>query len=165
MSPFMTLSGQRIQLELQQPAEVLQWVSSLPAEVRSEISPAWLSAVSRLTTADPWYCMFQIRMMAGGVVAGSCAFKGPPDEFGAVELAYGVEGPWQGQGIATEAVRLLLKFCRGQSAVQSVIGHTVPDNAGSARVLEKCGFVCCGPVQHPEDGEVNRWELVLCSST
>jgi len=46
--PTMILTGPRIHLKQRQPSEVLQWVESLPAEVRAEISADWLSAVSRL---------------------------------------------------------------------------------------------------------------------
>ncbi|MFN9036658.1 MAG: hypothetical protein ACK5YO_10215, partial [Planctomyces sp.] len=75
MTEVLVLTGQRVRLELQQPADVLQWVESLPAEVRSEISADWLSAVSGLSAADPWYCGFRIVLIDSGLAVGSSAFK------------------------------------------------------------------------------------------
>ena len=34
------------------------------------------------------------------------------------------------------------------------------DNDSSARVLLACGFTLVGPVELPDDGLVNRWELL-----
>jgi len=39
-----------------------------------------------------------------------------------------------------------------------VRAHTKADNAASARVLAKCGFLRTGEVIDPEDGLVSRWE-------
>lgn len=161
MTEVLVLTGQRVRLELQQPADVLQWVVSLPAEVRSEISADWLSAVSGLSAADPWYCGFRIVLIDSGLAVGSSGFKGAPDATGLVELAYGVDEAWQGMGLATEAVGLLLQFCADQTNVCRVIGYTRPENTASARVLQKCQFACCGLCQHPEDGEVFLWERWL----
>lgn len=161
MTEELVLTGQRIRLELQQPAEVLRWVESLPAEVRSEISAEWLSAVSGLTAADPWYCGFRIVLIDAGLAVGSTAFKGAPTATGSVELGYGVDESVRGRGLATEAVGLLLRFCADQANVRRVIAHTKPDNTASIRVLQKCEFTCCGLCQHPEDGEVFLWERGL----
>lgn len=155
------LRGLRIHLKLRQPSEVLQWVESLPAEVRAEVSADWLSAVSRLSAADPWYCGFLFVLNESGTAAGSGAFKGPPDASGTVELAYGTDESQQGQGLATEAVGLLVQFCREQQGICRVIAHTLPENTASIRVLQKNQFCCCGLRQHPEDGEVLLWERLL----
>ena len=161
MCPTMILTGPRIHLKQRQPSEVLQWVESLPAEVRAEISVDWLSAVSRLSMADAWYCGFLFVLNESGTAAGSGGFKGPPDASGTVELAYGVDESLQGQGLATEAVGLLLQFCREQAGVCRVIACTRPGHTASARVLQKNQFSCGGLCLHPEDGEVLLWERLL----
>ena len=153
------LSGPHLTLKPRSTAEVLDWIQSLQPEVQKEISPIWLDAIHGLSQADPWYCGFRILHRENGTEVGSCGFKGPPNSRGIVELAYGIHEDWQQRGFATEAVQLLVQFCRLQSAVKIIQAHTKPDNLASARVLTKAGFNCLGLVHHPEDGTVNRWEL------
>jgi len=69
MTEVLVLTGQRVRLELQQPADVLQWVESLPAEVRSEISADWLlgAASSRgLRMPLDWWNLPGVLMRNGG---------------------------------------------------------------------------------------------------
>jgi RimJ/RimL family protein N-acetyltransferase len=42
--------------------------------------------------------MFSIIAKESNHAVGSCGFKAPPDEQGAVEIAYGVDEPFQSQG-------------------------------------------------------------------
>jgi ribosomal-protein-alanine N-acetyltransferase len=71
---------------------------------------------------------------ASRAVVGTCAYKGPPDANGAVEIAYFTFPEQQGRGYAT----------------------AIAD--ASARVLEKLGFRHLGEITRPEDGPIWRWE-------
>jgi RimJ/RimL family protein N-acetyltransferase len=75
-----------------------------------------------------------------------------------VELAYGIDVPHRGRGLATEVAGALAEFAFSDGRVRMVRGHTKPGNASSARVLEKCAFHRVGEVIDPEDGPVVRWE-------
>ncbi len=94
-----------------------------------------------------------------GATIGSCAYKGPPDVDGAVEIAYGIDPAYQGRGYATEAARALVEYAMSNDQVRVVRAHTRPDGKASMRVLGKLGFTCVGEVLDPEDGLVLRWEL------
>jgi RimJ/RimL family protein N-acetyltransferase len=89
---------------------------------------------------------------------GGCAFKGPPDGDGVVELAYGIDETHRGRGYATEAAGALAEFAFASGLVRVVRAHTRGENDASARVLSKCGFTRVGDVIDPEDGQVVRWE-------
>ncbi len=158
----MVLTTSRLELTLQTPAEVLAWVETLPSEVRVEISPDWLARVRSARGPDPWSCLFQIRLRDGdeaGTQVGSCGYKGPPDDDGMVEIAYGIDEPFRGQGFATEAAAALVEFALGRAEVRTVRANTKGGNLASERTLVKCGFTLRGEFQDPEDGAVNRWEI------
>ena len=148
----------RLDLTLQSPAEVLAWVESLPADVRAEVSPVWVERVRRTPPGDPWALGYTAVDRASGATVGSCAFKGPPDADGTVEVAYGTDEAHRGNGYATEMAAGLAAFALADGRVRVVIAHTKSDNGASARVLAKCGFRLIGEVIDPEDGPVNRWE-------
>lgn len=155
------LQTERLRLELQKAADTLRWIASLDVTTRAEVSPEYIKRLQAVDGADPWTCMFTIVHAATGSVVGSCAFKGPPNPNGMVEIAYGIEPEQQNRGYATEAAQALVAFCRTENNVQVVRAHTMSSNDASARVLRKSGFHFVGEVIDPEDGLVNRWELTL----
>jgi ribosomal-protein-alanine N-acetyltransferase len=156
--PTLVIPTPRLDLVLQTPDEVLAWVESLPPDARAEVSPAWVERVRSTTAGDPWSLSFTVKERDGQVSVGGCAFKGPPDADGMVELAYGIDEEYQGRGYATEAAAALADFAVADERVRIVRAHTKPENGASARVLEKCGFTNLGEVVDPEDGLVWRWE-------
>lgn len=126
--------------------------------VSDEVSPAWLSRLRASSTADPWVHGFAIVHRESRSVIGNVGFKGPPDEQGMVEIAYGIVPAFQGRGYATEAAEAAVVFAFGNSRVRRARAHTLPTPNASTRVLEKCGFEYTGEVVDPEDGLVWRWE-------
>ncbi len=148
----------RLDLILQTPAQVLAWVDSLPDADRAEVSSAWIERVRATPEGDPWSLSFSVVERSSGASVGGCAFKGPPDADGVVELAYGIDPPHQGRGFATEAAAALADFARTDARVRVVRAHTKPGSEASERVLVKCGFLLVGEVIDPEDGRVHRWE-------
>ncbi|WP_306183802.1 MULTISPECIES: GNAT family N-acetyltransferase [unclassified Streptomyces] len=72
-------------------------------------------------------------ILADGDVVGSTAVYGEPGER---EVTYWVDRAYWGQGIATAALRALL----AQVPERPLYARAASDNAGSLRVLEKCGF-------------------------
>jgi RimJ/RimL family protein N-acetyltransferase len=148
----------RLDLVLQTPDEVLAWIDSLPPADRAEVSPDWVKRVRATAVGDPWALSFKAIERATGSAVGSCAFKGPPDAAGVVEVGYGIDPAHRGCGFATEMAGALVGFTFASGQVRLVLAHTKPDNAESARVLSKCGFHRVGEVMDPEDGLVCRWE-------
>ena len=143
---------------LQTPEEVLAWVESLPPADRAEVSPDWVARVRSAAAGDPWALSFSVVERASRSAVGGCAFKGPPDADGVVEVAYGIDLAHRGRGFATEATAALAAFALASGRVRLIRAHSKPDNSASARVLEKCSFHRVGEVIDPEDGLVSRWE-------
>ena len=124
-----------------------------------EVSQSWLDALRSSTETDPWRHGFFIVDRDSNQVVGTAGFKGPPDNEGVVEIAYGVAPDYQGRGFATEAAHALVEFALANPAVATVRAHTLPGANASTRVLSKNGFRHLGEVIDPEDGRVWRWEL------
>lgn len=72
-----------------------------------------------------------------GAVAGHIGSHG---WFGKPEVSYWLGREYWGQGIATQALRLLLT----QEKTRPLYARAAKDNIASLRVLEKCGFAICG---------------------
>ena len=73
-------------------------------------------------------------------VVGSIDTKDVPDATGTVEIGYGVDEPFRGQGYATEAVRLMVARVFATGQVERVVAETEDGNPASDRVLLKAGF-------------------------
>ena len=72
-------------------------------------------------------------VLVDGAVVGSTAVYGRPGER---EVTYWIDRASWGRGIATTALRILLE----QVPERPLYARAAADNAGSRRVLEKCGF-------------------------
>ncbi|MFT3808209.1 GNAT family N-acetyltransferase [Arenimonas sp.] len=153
----MELTTPRLRLRLQTLDEVLAWIDAMSPDDRAAVSPAWISQAKAATPGDPWAFSFTVFDRGSGSSIGGCSFKGPPNADGIVEIAYGIDPQHQNRGYATEAAKALIDFALSDARVRQVIAHTMPDNAISSRVLEKCGFRRIGEIFDPEDGLVSRW--------
>ena len=129
--------------------------------VSDDVSPHWLERLRRAAGPDPWVFGFAVIHRDDQCVIGAASFKGPPDDDGVVEIAYGIAPSYRGRGFATEAARALVSFALERVDVTSIRAHTKPENDASGRVLSKCGFHQVGEVEDPEDGLVWRWERVV----
>ncbi|WP_030318492.1 GNAT family N-acetyltransferase [Streptomyces sp. NRRL B-3229] len=72
-------------------------------------------------------------VLADGDVVGSAAVYGEPGER---EVTYWIDRTYWGRGIATAALRELIV----QVPERPLYARAAADNAGSLRVLHKCGF-------------------------
>src|SRR5579862_2601544 len=104
----LTLKTERLQLVLQSTEEVLSQIEALSPTDRTHVSQEWLERVRASEQPNHWTHGFSMIDLASGNVVGSCAFKGPPDPEGIVEIAYGVNPDYGRRGYATEAARALI---------------------------------------------------------
>ncbi len=111
--------------------------------------------------ADPTSMAWGTRMFIyedPPTLVGWGGFKGPPQE-GAVEIGYAVAPAWRGRGIASAAVRELLREAWAASGVEAVLAHTLAEHNASVRVLEKAGFTNEAEVADADAGVLWRWRL------
>ncbi|MFF3216771.1 GNAT family N-acetyltransferase [Streptomyces sp. NPDC002886] len=96
-------------------------------------------------------------VLADDEVVGHAAVYGPPDER---EVTYWIDRKHWGRGIATAALAALVDLV----SVRPLRAHAAADNAGSIRVLEKCGFVVTGQGRgfgQARGGEIDEVLLTL----
>ena len=129
--------------------------------VSGEVSPEWLSRLRASTATDPWVHGFVVVHRETGLAIGSAGFKGPPDDDGIVEIAYGIVPSHQGRGYATEAAAALVAYAIESGQARRIRAHTLPTPNASTRVLAKCELQYIGEVIDPEDGLVWRWERAV----
>jgi len=91
-------------------------------------------------------------------LVGWGGFKGPPRD-GVVELGYAVAPSWEGRGVATAAVRELVRDAWAVPDVHAVLAHTLAQAGASGRVLEKAGFAYEGEVCDEQVGTAWRFRL------
>ncbi len=101
-------------------------MAAFPARDREQFAAHW----TRLRAND---AVVTRTVVADGEVAGNI---GSWDDDGQQFLGYWIGREWWGRGVATRALALLLD----EVHVRPLHAHVVAHNAGSIRVLEKCGF-------------------------
>ena len=116
------------------------------------------------TNPDPWKIGFGIVHKIDNLLIGLCAFTGPPDPDGIVEIAYSIAPAYQRKGLATEAAAALVEFATQSGRVRTVIAHTLAEINPSTRVLEKCGFKKTAEVIDEENILIWRWEKSVSSA-
>jgi [ribosomal protein S5]-alanine N-acetyltransferase len=111
----------------------------------------------RAVTRDPpWGSYFAVTTDPRTVV-GTCAFVGPPDPAGQVEIAYFTFPPFEGQGYGTAMARALIMIAQADHQVATIIAHTLPEGNASTRILTTLGMHRAGETVDPDAGPVWRW--------
>jgi RimJ/RimL family protein N-acetyltransferase len=76
--------------------------------VSGEISEVWMDMLRASKGENPWIHGFAV--VEGDTLVGTAGFKGPPDNDGVVEIAYGIVPSREGRGYATDAAKGLIEF-------------------------------------------------------
>lgn len=90
-----------------------------------------------------WYTSWKFCKKENNAVIGYAGFKGLQSR-GFVEIGYGVEEKYEGNGYATEGVKGLCDWAFSTNQVVSIEAETEPDNIASQKVLQKNGFTATG---------------------
>jgi len=111
---------------------------------QKEIDDAMVNFWLPKTLANPdkfiWYTDWEIILKSENLSIGGMGFAGEPNDKGEAEIGYMIEESHQGNGFATEALKLMSDWALRQDRVTSVVVHTYESNLPSVRILEKCGF-------------------------
>ncbi len=112
------------------------WCPATPDEAERFIDKA-----SRVlpATPDSWY-QRAIRLRDGGELIGDLGVHFGSDEHAPVEIGISLAPAWQGKGLASQALELVLGYVFDSLGRHRVIGSVDPRNAASIRLLERAGM-------------------------
>lgn len=134
---FLLVRPRQLEAELGFPISRL--VSSTPV-VRHAIRLKQQRLISSGDEEFPWHTYWLLVITADRFGAGLIGFKGIPDDYGEVEIGYGIDPGYRRKGFTTEAARTLIDWALEQPACLAVTAWSDKDNQASARVLEKVGM-------------------------
>ncbi|MEU6947359.1 GNAT family N-acetyltransferase [Streptomyces sp. NPDC046316] len=104
------------------------------------------------------WCNWVVRLREGGEGPLVGTVQATLHRAGTAEIAWVVGTPWQGRGIATEAVRGMVARLT-EHGVRTFVAHIHPDHIASAAVATAAGLT---PTGERHEGEV-RWRLDVAS--
>ncbi len=145
-------------VELDSDPEVMRYITygqPTPRErYEREIIPRWLAFQDTMPLLGYWAAESRT---AGEVVGW---FHLRPDRFdaGEQELGYRLRRSEWGRGLATEGGRALVAYGFERAGADKISARTLAANAGSRRVMEKCGLAFECDFVYPEDILAGRTE-------
>jgi len=123
-----------------------------PGEYDRSAMEFFRSRLSESSDAVGWYGWYAVHRPAEGddaVVIGAGGYLGPPGSDGVVEIGYSIAPEFQARAFATELVQALVSRAFSVAGVVRVVAQTNATNAGSIKVLERCGFMLAGAGSEP----------------
>lgn len=110
-----------------------------PVRSREDTRTALLAKLSQhRAPAEGDWLVLAIEELASGRVIGEVDLRRGPA--GRADLGYVVRRDREGLGLASEAVREMLRLAREELGVTAVDAHIVPGNTASERFAERHGF-------------------------
>ena len=101
----------------------------------------WLKIVEKATQQQGRSVNWAIRK-EDGLLIGGCGFDGfQLGKSHRAEIGYWLAKPYWGRGIMTAVVGTLCDIGFSEFGLVKIEAHVFANNAASARVVEKCGFV------------------------
>ncbi len=134
----MKLKTKRMMLVPMEDAQIADIIMTLPEEL-AQAYTQMLQGCREHPDDRLWHTPWQMIDRQTGKRMGDLDFKGAPRK-GRVEIGYGIDESYEGQGFTTEAVKAMCEWAFSQKDVYIVEAETEPNNKASQRVLEKAGF-------------------------
>jgi ribosomal-protein-alanine N-acetyltransferase len=142
---LIALDAENMRLSLENPQQMadnlgVQGCTSAPQGDLRAAAEQMLAGVLRDKANYLWHTHWQIVLKEQNDIIGGLCFKGPPGAKGQVEVGYGIEPPYQGQGYMSETLAEILRWALAQPGVTAVVAETSQANVASHAVLQKAGF-------------------------
>jgi RimJ/RimL family protein N-acetyltransferase len=141
-------------------AAALWAIFSDPAVMRYWSTPPWtdLQQAEAMIAADAEHlpagrhARLALEPLAGGSLIGTCTLFDIVPDSRRCEIGYALGHAHWGRGLMNEALQALIGLAFGELAMRRIEADIDPRNAGSARTLERLGFVREGLLRE-------RWQV------
>lgn len=129
--------------------------------VADAVAEAVALALARPGARPPRWGGFLAMDAATAGIVGACAFHGPPDGHGTVEMSFRTFPPFERRGFATAMAWGLMARAKDAPEVRRVIAHVPEGDEAAARILRRLGLEteaeAEAQVDHPVWGRARRW--------
>jgi ribosomal-protein-alanine N-acetyltransferase len=122
------------------------WTLLIPHPYTFADADQWLAEAVPGDADEEAKTNWGIRDESGRQIGGIGFVPGSAKSRHAAEIGYWLAKPWWGRGIMTAAVTALCDHAFQQLGISRITAGVFVGNAGSARVLEKAGFVLEAPL-------------------
>lgn len=122
------------------------WTLLIPYPYTTEDADAWLAIAVPDSTNGDGGLNWAIRDESGRQIGGIGFVSGSGKQSHAAEVGYWLAKSWQGRGIMTEAVTAICDHAFHKLGFSRITAGIFVGNTGSARVLEKAGFILEAPL-------------------
>lgn len=120
----------------------LSWPTYKTVDTAHEILDIWVPQYS-----DPAFYQWAIELKDLGEVIGSISVVNTDERVDMVEIGFCIGKNWWGQGIMTEAFRVVIDFLFDEVGVQRIEAGHDPNNPASGAVQRKCGLTYEGTLR------------------
>ncbi|MEW2491933.1 GNAT family N-acetyltransferase [Streptomyces sp. NPDC048411] len=114
------------------------WAPEYPTDGDAAVAGRFLEHCADAGNPQP-FGPYEIRLRQDGHTIGGVGFHGAPNAEGRVTIGYGLTPATRGKGYASEALRALLEFARGEG-IAAVNGDADLDNIASHHVMVAAGM-------------------------
>lgn len=125
-------------LEYYSDPKVSQYIVSFIPQTIEEAKSELLYWINVFKHNDGIY--FAIARKSDDKMIGSVGVSGINHNHNRIEASYDLAKEYWGQGVMTKALKAVLKYAFDEFKFNRIEAFAMPDNVGSFRVLEKCGF-------------------------
>ncbi|WP_223455503.1 MULTISPECIES: GNAT family N-acetyltransferase [unclassified Pseudomonas] len=94
-------------------------------------------------------------------IVGRANLKSIDSSTGSAQVGYRIDQRACGQGLATLALRRLIQEARMRWGLAQLVAYAFKENAGSRKVLDRCGFKLQQPSCNDKTGNEDRFVLSI----
>jgi ribosomal-protein-alanine N-acetyltransferase len=127
--------------------EIYDQTLRIPYPYTEADAEEWVNQVTLQTRERGRSVNWAIREPAGELIGGIGFLEFELGKSHRAEIGYWLAKPYWNRGIMTEAVGKVVEFGFSELGLTRITANVFESNAGSARVLEKCGFTLEGKLR------------------
>lgn len=136
----------------------LEWMKHTVGQKTREDCAVWLRRYAESKLANGFAPWTIVHRGDKRIIGWGGLNIDPLDARWGVEVSYFIHPDYAKQGLATELVRVAVKYAAEELQLEKICAFALPENIGSQRVLKKAGFQLVG---FEEELERDYFEIKL----